>query len=1356
MVGRVVATENKVQIANVGQFLGLRTDTPASKCPANYSPDCSDMIFSTGGMDTRNPFRVLVTLPAEVVYRKEFNCKDGTTQILALDVNGVLYVVHQDGTYTQIDTVAPGSTVSSVTAYGREYMAFVRNGAGSDAPRQWDGKNIYRVSQGGPGAPPKVSNYSIPAVSLVTGSGGSPVAITSAEPINPTQVQTGGGEGPYSPPQYETYFTGLLFTTGAAHGLTAGEVVTIAGNSLYSVGTTTVSFVNSATEFEVNYFTQSISIGAGGTVTASAPFLVRTGNTVTANTATAHNLRTGYQVIISGVPDQNQTISSIVIDNETKPGYATFTTPSPHGLVPGNVIGVAGVPDTTVGGGITAWSNDGEVASVTTATDHGLTVGTPVVVQLSSFAAAPRIVTSVPSLNTFTFATGTGSGTGTSGSVELPWPLQSGTQFTVSEVLSDTTFEIEFSFNDGTWNGGTITFAWNGTFYVTSILSATSFTYRQNGPDALIQSGTGIVTPQGQIPAGDHLVCQHFITDTDFITAPSPSVKFTASGGKYVMVQDLAIGPSNTKARILSFTGANGSRFFMLLQPGQVNGLQVSTSTRVDDNVTTTALLDFSDLTLLAATAIDIPGNNLFQQVALNTPRGVRWYDDRMFWIGELNTVVGLVNMDMAGGTLSGSTAPLGWTQVGNGAIAEVGKMDSLVVTGPDSGEIRQGASTTVKGDSILAPNLNYALRFWMLDTGSGVTVPGDSIALTTEGNNYNTQIFTNGLDGTLMPGGSFASLTDLSVDVYIYIPSSTSSPQALEGPDMVYYSGTDEYYPSVQFDAYTGKIRLWSGGGSAALSVAPDIWDPTTYDATAFLANKDVWQHIKVHYSIDQSGNTFTYHDLYINDVAIFTNLGRSYSGSALVTPVGLKAQVQIDGSTVGAPSTTVYYDRWNVNAWNSGLSDGSGAPLYPSIEAYGPSHMTILSGTASSGGSNVGTGTATYNNAAPPRFVGKASGQFVGIISSASAAFSSTASFDLSNVTESGYYSVDFSTAMPASIPSDMILSLKFTDLTGVATYRDVQLIYADNPNRNPLARSSYVKNPEAYDALTGNIGPNDDSSELRALFVLQESLHFITAKGLYGVQQIGNSEPSSWVPYQVSDKCGAFHAESVTTGKGWAAWGGVDGAFWYGGGIPDKVSAILAPTWRKVANITNVYDDSDAERVYFGLIDGNNIKSMLVYDYHEVGLGGSGKWTPWNRPANWVCSSASGTVFVFGSKFYKLDSAAGTTDDDLGPIAGYYTFAPFGVSMFQKNYQYLGLRIAGAGVLTPFVFAKTLNTLTQALRGQDLGTLIDGIAEWPDNTRGRLMFLKLGQAGVQFSLEDATVVFQNDPNAPISGVR
>ena len=104
------------KVANIAQFLGLRTDTPAAKCPANYSPDCSDMVFVPGGMATRNPFLIQVTMPAEISWRKEFTCKDGTIQVLALDVNGKLYAVYSDGTYTVLDTIAPGSSVNSITS----------------------------------------------------------------------------------------------------------------------------------------------------------------------------------------------------------------------------------------------------------------------------------------------------------------------------------------------------------------------------------------------------------------------------------------------------------------------------------------------------------------------------------------------------------------------------------------------------------------------------------------------------------------------------------------------------------------------------------------------------------------------------------------------------------------------------------------------------------------------------------------------------------------------------------------------------------------------------------------------------------------------------------------------------------------------------------------------------------------------------------------------------------------------------------------------------------------------------------------------------------------------------------------
>lgn len=965
------------------QFLGLRTDTTASKLSPEYSPDCSDLTFSVGGMATRNPFVVQQALPNGAVWRKEFTAKNGTTQILALDATGALYV-YDHGFPTKIDQVAAGSSVSSVTAYGREYMSFFgQDGQGIDAPRQWDGRKLYRVSQGGPGAAPTVSNVSLPVSGIFTAS--------------------------------------------------------------------------------------------------------RVSNEVTLVTYQPHSLQKGYQATIAGLDAAIQNITSIVIDNDILPGVATITTPAPHGLVPGNSISISGVQSIVPGVSFVSWARVATVVTITMSAPHDLTPGTSISVELNSDGFGPAIVDTVPSPTTFTFTNNGGDGSGLTGAVFLPWPFDSGQLFNIQATPTPTTFICPLNFVSSTWNTGFLSFDWDGIFYVESVLSTTSFTYRQLGPDSSIESVTGTVTPTGQMAAGDHLICQHFITDTGFITSPSPSVRFTASGGQYVKVDDLAIGPANVTGRILSFTGANGSAFAILLVPAQVNGQQISTSTVVNDNTSTSVVIDFSDTTLLsaAATRIDVPGNNLFQQVALNLPNGVNWYFDRLFWKGEKNTVIGFLNMDMAGGHLFGSVVPLGWGDfTGVLTVSQLGIMPVLQGTGSMS----QPADTTLRGDAIIQQNLNYSFRAWL-----------------------------NG--------------------------------------------------------------------------------------------------------------------------------------------------------------------------------------------------------------------GTVTAN------------------LSSASTSFTSVAT-----ITGNGYVTGSFSQTMPATIPDDLTLTVT---LAG-ATVRDMQLIFADNPNRNPIARGAYLKNPEAYDALTGNVGPNDDPSELRAIFVLQESLFFITAKRLYSVQQIGNSEPSSWDPLQVSDKCGTFNANSVVTGKGWAAWGGELGAFWFAGAIPQKVSAIINPTWRNIASVSTVFDDPDLERVYFGVTGNNGVKSMLVYSYHEVDLGGPGKWCPWNRPLNWISDSSTGPLFLFGDSFYSLSANAGTDDSDMGPIGGYYTFPPVGSSMLRKLYDYMALQISGTGTMTPFLYAKDLSTLTKTLRAQDLAALQDIVAEWPINTTGRLLFLKLGQPGVQFSLDNAAVMYSPDPNAPISGVR
>ncbi len=156
----------KLQSASVNQFNGLRTDTPASKCPQGWSPDCADGVFSPGGFATRPPFRAKLVMPTTIVYEKDFQGRDGSTYKLVVTVDGAVYSVASDGTYAQIDSVQPGCSVTGAVAYGRLYLAFFNANGGCDAPRQWDGQKMRRVANGAPGAAPVVTNLTVAATAV--------------------------------------------------------------------------------------------------------------------------------------------------------------------------------------------------------------------------------------------------------------------------------------------------------------------------------------------------------------------------------------------------------------------------------------------------------------------------------------------------------------------------------------------------------------------------------------------------------------------------------------------------------------------------------------------------------------------------------------------------------------------------------------------------------------------------------------------------------------------------------------------------------------------------------------------------------------------------------------------------------------------------------------------------------------------------------------------------------------------------------------------------------------------------------------------------------------------------------------
>ena len=705
-------------------FGGLNSELGPTDLPAGLSPDCRDVAFLPGQTFTRPSLQRFSTLgnTAQIVYVGTYVRPDQSVVQIELDSNGNIFA---DG--VKIGATQAGNRFHTVNAFGKMYIAISDGLHGVDVPLQYTAEGyLDRVSQDGPGAAPSITNYALPTVNLVIGSAGSPVAIATITPSGLQQVQVGGsGTFEYNPPQYQTYYTSLVIKTSAPHGLAAGTAVSVSGDSLYNFPTAYIARVDDAETFEIPYYTQSASQGTGGNVIAAAPLLLRNNNQVTAATGAPHSLQPGYQVTIAGVPDASAALTTVVVNNETTPNVATVTMPSPHGYVPGETVAFLNIPATTVGGSITAWKVLNNEATVTMASAHGLTVGTAVNVEFDTDGFVPRIIDTVPSTTSFTFPIVTSNGTGVAGSVQLPWPLPSGTQLEIASTPTATTFTVALTTNDGTWTSGNITFPWNGTFYVTEILSPTTFAYQHTGPNAVLSSGMGTVTPSGQVAPGQRNAVCIFQTRTGYTTRPCPSVTISANGNQYLLVTNIPIGPPNVVARIIAFTGANGGNYFYLpVPPRDPSGSYlIGTSTVVSDNATTSAIFDFADEELFAGLAIDIPGNNLFRQEILGPCLGFYSYASRLMAWGERNRIQQYQNMGFEGGVYaSNPTQPLGWTVEGQGYLVpgDYGMGWRIVGggTGVD-GTISQSAYRDQFGIQIVQPNTQYTFRLWLQGNGA-------------------------------------------------------------------------------------------------------------------------------------------------------------------------------------------------------------------------------------------------------------------------------------------------------------------------------------------------------------------------------------------------------------------------------------------------------------------------------------------------------------------------------------------------------------------------------------------------------------------------------------------------------------
>jgi len=345
-----------------------------------------------------------------------------------------------------------------------------------------------------------------------------------------------------------------------------------------------------------------------------------------------------------------------------------------------------------------------------------------------------------------------------------------------------------------------------------------------------------------------------------------------------------------------------------------------------------------------------------------------------------------------------------------------------------------------------------------------------------------------------------------------------------------------------------------------------------------------------------------------------------------------------------------------------------------------------------------------------------------FTAEFSSASTGFSSTATIP-GNAIQGNigqYYEADFSAAMPAAIPADLIFTIYGTGNAGLAgiLVDDVSVLYAENPYFDTILYGSYVNNPEAFEGVTGKFGPSQDSRKVMDCGIIRQALYMLTqdpSGRLHETNDNGVTEPAGWTVNELASNCGALSAFGLTKsqaddssaagGEEWMAWASSSGVriFW-GSDVP-KLSQEIQPDWDRLnpaARLTVwAVNDPDARVLYFGVPFDTAQAPSLIYpmNYRELETGAqiamgmpihtsytgrlvatdhTRKWTRWNIPSNGAAlmyrqAGKLSPVIFSGNKLppgvapgkanvYTL-SAAKLTDDDYGQIFSYYVtyFAP-----------------------------------------------------------------------------------------------
>jgi len=754
-------------------FGGWVTETDPTNLPNGVSPDCREVAFRPGNVSIRPAFKsVGITFPAQVTYGKTYVSPTGEIQNLYLTADGQFWVedfTSSPGTITKIFQTGLNLTAKSITAFGNEYIAISDGLHGQEVALQWTGSKLARFTRDAPGIPPSVASFALPPVSMSATGAPPTFTVTEADPF-------GGGVGGFTQIN--------LYSPSIPTALNVGSLIDVSGNSSSPMNVTNapVVAIYGPVGGPFSYLVvlsastpTGTTFGTGGTATiGSGISMSRANNIVTVNTATAHQLQVGYRAQITGMTaaQVGGGIVNIVIDNEDNSGIATVTTSTPHGLLPENNVTLTGITGPSIT--ITSIVLNGEIATVTTSTASGVAAGSSITiagVTPSSFDTS-TVVAQVINPTTFTFFFVSANATGAGGTVTLNWPIPDSATpnyYQVQNVPSPTTFQVPIAYSDGTWTGGVVSFAWDGTFFVQTVPTPTSFTYKQYGP-TFTTPQIGTVTPVGQAAPGQHLAVCLFVSNQGAITGTSPPFTFIANGGQYLQISNIPIGQSEIASRIIAFTLSGGSDFYYIPVPAQVNGQIVSTATQIYNPAATSIVMDFSDPTLADAIGISIPGNNLPAQIVIDSALGFNFYANRLGVYGMRNTVQGLLAMSFDGGWDGvNANLPLGWTWIGpGGGITQNFRSNlsgfywqiTVINNGAAYGVLQQPAYANYNGIPIILANQTYNFRAWFQ---TSVNAPANVVfhaALSSVATGFSTAANVSGSGMTTVGGFLEASFS--------------------------------------------------------------------------------------------------------------------------------------------------------------------------------------------------------------------------------------------------------------------------------------------------------------------------------------------------------------------------------------------------------------------------------------------------------------------------------------------------------------------------------------------------------------------------------------------------------------------